>query len=67
MQRMYETIPDLGDADGNLVVLPATQGGGLYGDQFDRYKDRVAAFFSSRLRAELPWESMARPPADKAS
>jgi pimeloyl-ACP methyl ester carboxylesterase len=51
MQRMYESIPDEADADGNLVILPATQGSGLYGDQLVRYQQRVAAFFDGRLAA----------------
>jgi pimeloyl-ACP methyl ester carboxylesterase len=49
MERMYATIPDEGDADGNLVVLPATQAGALYGDQLGRYHERVAGFFTARL------------------
>jgi pimeloyl-ACP methyl ester carboxylesterase len=49
MQRMYGTIPDQQDADGNLVVLPATHTGGLYGDQLVRYQERVSEFFLGRL------------------
>lgn len=49
MQRMYGTIPDQQDADGNLVVLPATHTGGLYGEQLVRYQERVTAFFLDRL------------------
>jgi len=49
MQRMYETIPDQVDVDGNLVVLPATHGPGLYGEQLPRYHERVSAFFVQRL------------------
>lgn len=49
MQRMYGTIPDQQDADGNLVVLPATHTGALYGDQLARYQERVTGFFLGRL------------------
>jgi pimeloyl-ACP methyl ester carboxylesterase len=49
MQGMYESIPDQQDADGNLVVLPATQGGALYGNQLERYHERVTGFFTDRL------------------
>jgi pimeloyl-ACP methyl ester carboxylesterase len=50
MQRMYESIPAQADADGNLVVLPATLGDGLYDEQLARYHERVSTFFVSRLR-----------------
>jgi pimeloyl-ACP methyl ester carboxylesterase len=49
MRRMYESIPDQADADGNLAVLPATRSGELYGEQLERYRERVADFFTSRL------------------
>lgn len=49
MQRMYERIPDQEDADGNLVVLPATRADALYGSHVDRYHERVAGFFAARL------------------
>jgi pimeloyl-ACP methyl ester carboxylesterase len=52
MQRMYAAIPDQEDADGNLVVLPATHTGGLYGEQLVRYQERVNAFFLGRLAEE---------------
>jgi pimeloyl-ACP methyl ester carboxylesterase len=52
MQQMYGTIPDQEDADGNLVVLPATHTGGLYGEQLVRYQERVTAFFLARLARE---------------
>ncbi len=53
IQRMYEAVPDQADADGNLIVLPATHGDGLYADQLSRYHERVSEFFESRLgRAE---------------
>jgi len=50
MQRMYESIPEQADADGNLVVLPSTQADGLYDDQLTRYHERVSGFFVTRLR-----------------
>lgn len=49
MQRMYRAIPDQVDFDGNLEVLPATLGRGLYGDQLPRYHERVSSFFLERL------------------
>lgn len=49
MQKMYESIPDQQDADGNLIILPATQGAGLFGEQLGRYHDRVTSFFAERL------------------
>jgi len=49
MKKMYEGIPEQADADGNLVILPATQSEGLYGDGLGDYYDRVSGFFVSRL------------------
>lgn len=49
MMRMYETVPDQIDVDGNLVVLPATLGDGLYAEQLDSYQVRVTEFFESRM------------------
>jgi pimeloyl-ACP methyl ester carboxylesterase len=49
MERMYTTIPDQPDVDGNLVVVPASQSEGLYGDQLSRYHERVSQFFTTRL------------------
>jgi len=49
MMRMYETVPDQVDADGNLVVLPAAHGDGLFAEQLDSYQTRVSEFFESRL------------------
>ena len=49
MRRMVERIPEQPDVDGNLVVLPATHGDGLYGQQLGRYHERVAEFFRNRL------------------
>ena len=49
MMRMYKTVPDQADADGNLVVLPATHADGLYASDLTRYHERVAEFFSTRL------------------
>ena len=49
MREMVQKIPDQIDADGNLVVVPATLGEGLYGAQLRRYHERVIGFFASRL------------------
>ena len=49
MQAMVETIPEQIDSDGNLVVVPATLGEGLYGPQLGRYHARVTDFFAARL------------------
>jgi pimeloyl-ACP methyl ester carboxylesterase len=49
MMRMYQTVPDQADADGNLVVLPATHADGLYASDLTHYHERVAEFFSTRL------------------
>jgi len=46
---MVKKIPDQIDSDGNLVVVPATLGEGLYGEQLGRYHERVTGFFSARL------------------
>jgi len=54
MQGMYETIPDQVDVDGNLVVLPATLGEGLNGEQMPRYLGRVSRFFETRLMRADP-------------
>jgi len=50
MRRMYETIPDQIDVDGNLVMLPATHGQGLFGEELEEYQRRVTGFFLDRLR-----------------
>ena len=52
MRLMVQDIPDQIDADGNLVVVPATLGEGLYGEQLGRYHDRVLDFFATRLLPE---------------
>jgi len=49
MERMYHTIPEQENADGNLITLPATLQSGLYGENLERYLTRVCAFFESRL------------------
>jgi pimeloyl-ACP methyl ester carboxylesterase len=49
MQRLYERIPEQKDADGNLITLPATRTGLLYGEDLQRYHDRIAEFFVQRL------------------
>lgn len=52
MREMVQRIPDQVDADGNLVVVPATLGEGLYGEQLGRYHARVTGFFAARLLQE---------------
>jgi len=49
IERMYGAVPLQPDVDGNLVVLPAIQGEGLYGEQMSIHHREVADFFSSRL------------------
>ncbi len=46
---MYERIPEQTDVDGNLVILPATHGEGLYGSDLVLYHERITAFFDNRL------------------
>jgi alpha/beta superfamily hydrolase len=53
LQQMVQLLPEDADSDGNLVVVPATLGEGLYGDQLQRYHDRVADFFVERLRSDV--------------
>ncbi len=50
MKRMYEAIPLQREVEGNLVLMPGTQGEGLYGKDLQPYQDRVQEFFVSRLR-----------------
>jgi pimeloyl-ACP methyl ester carboxylesterase len=52
MRRMYESVPLEPDADGNLVLLPATQSHGLTGPQRDEHQRRVSGFFAERLRTD---------------
>jgi pimeloyl-ACP methyl ester carboxylesterase len=49
MREMVQRVPDQVDSDGNLVVVPATLGDGLYGEQLNRYHSRVTEFFAARL------------------
>ena len=49
MQVMVETIPVTDDADGNLVMLPVTGRGRMYGENSMRYRNEVARFLASRL------------------
>ena len=49
LELMVGTIPVTNDADGNLVMLPATGGGRLYGEASTRYLEEVAGFLASRL------------------
>lgn len=48
-RTMIAAFPEQPDADGNLVVLPATLAEGLYGDDLGRYIDHVVEFFDRRL------------------
>jgi hypothetical protein len=52
MERMYASIPDQRDGDGNLVVLPATQLDGLYGEAATRHRERVVEFLRTRLEQQ---------------
>jgi pimeloyl-ACP methyl ester carboxylesterase len=52
MREMVQRIPEQVDADANLVVVPATFGEGLYGEQQGRYHERVTGFFAARLVQE---------------
>jgi len=49
IQRMVESIPEQPEVDGNMVVLPATQGDNLYGEDLDRHRQQVAGFLEHRL------------------
>jgi len=49
MERMYLTIPEQRESDGNLVLLPSTRVEELYGEELAIYGDRVAQFFRERL------------------
>jgi pimeloyl-ACP methyl ester carboxylesterase len=49
MKRMVRQIPDQPDVDGNLVLLPATQRDGLYGEDLVSYQQQVTEFFAHRL------------------
>jgi len=49
IQRMVQSIPEQRNADGNMVVLPASHGDGLYGEALERHRRQVATFFEERL------------------
>jgi pimeloyl-ACP methyl ester carboxylesterase len=49
LKKMYLSIPDQTDADGNLIVVPATQTEALYGARLEEYNNLVATFFEQRL------------------
>lgn len=49
MERMYKSLPETSDSEGNLVTLPSTQVSGLYGQDLEHYLERVRSFFESRL------------------
>lgn len=50
VRRLYETIPEQLNADGNLVTLPSAGTGTLFGENMQLYRQRVVAFFAGRLR-----------------
>jgi pimeloyl-ACP methyl ester carboxylesterase len=56
MQRMVQSIPEQRDVDGNLVVLPVTGGGGLYGEALEQHNQQVLEFFQERLVARRAQE-----------
>lgn len=49
MERLYHAIPQKRDNEASLVTMPATLAAGLYGEDLDRYQDRITAFFETRL------------------
>lgn len=49
IESMYRSIPVREDVEGNLITLPGTGAGGLDGAEMERYIERVATFFRSRL------------------
>jgi pimeloyl-ACP methyl ester carboxylesterase len=49
MERMYRSVPERRDIEGNLITLPATPATGLYGADLERYLDRISTFFRTRL------------------
>jgi pimeloyl-ACP methyl ester carboxylesterase len=49
IKRMYHDLPQGPDAEGNLVLLPATLRDGVLGDQLTRYNERVSRFLVDRL------------------
>jgi hypothetical protein len=56
MEQMYTSVPEQEDADGNLVTLPSTGTGPLYGPESDMYRDKVMEFLMSRIGMERPGE-----------
>ena len=49
LQRLVARIPESREADGNLVTLPATGSGRLYGEDSRRYQERIVGFLRERL------------------
>jgi hypothetical protein len=49
IERMYASIPAQRDAEGNLIVLPATHAAGLFGEDAIRHRERVVEFLRGRL------------------
>lgn len=52
IDKMYRSIPERRDVEGNLLTLPATPATGLYGADLDRYLERIESFFRTRLAPE---------------
>ena len=49
LKRLVEAIPRQPDHDGSLLILPATHGEGLFGEDRGAYHRRVSRFFADRL------------------
>jgi pimeloyl-ACP methyl ester carboxylesterase len=49
IERMYGLVPLQADVDGNLVRVPTSAAGVLYGADRERHDGEVAEFFASRL------------------
>ena len=50
IRAMLEDVPEQADSDGNMVMVPASQAQGLYGDDLRLHHERVVSFFVDRLR-----------------
>lgn len=49
MQEMYRSVPEQQDADANLITLPSTGTGTLYGKDLGLYHRKVIRFLAARL------------------
>ncbi len=49
MQKMYASMTERPGAETNLITLPVTRIGKLYGDDAERYYRKVLEFFETRL------------------